>query len=85
MSFRDRVTLSMVASRERQHSGRVARLENYQMRLLPAAAVYGGNASGKSNLFKALGFAKTQVVRSSRVPSQTAASQFVPFCWTRLV
>ena len=62
MSFRDRVTLSMVASRERQHGERVARLGKYQMRLLPAAAVYGGNASGKSNLFKALAFARTQVV-----------------------
>ena len=34
----------MVASRERQHGERVARLGKYQMRILPAAAVYGGNA-----------------------------------------
>ena len=65
MSFRDRVTLSMVASRERQHGERVARLGKYQMRLLPAAAVYGGNASGKTNLFKALAFARLQVVRGT--------------------
>ena len=57
MSFRNRATLSMVASRERQHGERVTRLPKYQMRLLPAAAVYGGNASGKTNLFKALAFA----------------------------
>lgn len=77
MSFRDRVTLSMVASRERQHSGRVARLENYQMRLLPAAAVYGGNASGKSNLFKALGFAKTQVVKGTQPDSRIPVRPFL--------
>ena len=65
MSFRNRVTLSMVASRERQHGERVARLGKYQMRLLPAAVVYGGNASGKTNLFKALAFARTQVVRGT--------------------
>ena len=65
MSFRNRATLSMVASRERQHGERVTRLPKYQMRLLPAAAVYGGNASGKTNLFKALAFARTQVVRGT--------------------
>ena len=66
MSFRDRVTLSMVASRERQHGERVARLGRYQLRALPVMALYGGNASGKTNLFKALSFAKTQVVEGSR-------------------
>ena len=66
MSFRDKATLSMVASRERQHGERLARLDKYQMRLLPAAAVYGGNASGKTNLFKALAFAKKQVVTGTQ-------------------
>ena len=66
MSFRDKATLSMVASRERQHGERLARLDRYQMRLLPAAVVYGGNASGKTNLFKALAFAKNQVVTGTQ-------------------
>lgn len=65
MSFRDRATLSMVASRERQHGERVARIGRYQTRLLPIMALYGGNASGKSNLFNALAFAKTQIVDGS--------------------
>ncbi len=65
MSFRDRVTLSMVASRERQHGRRVARLGRYQMRVLPIMALYGGNASGKTNLVKALSFAKTRIVEGS--------------------
>lgn len=65
MSFRDRATLSMVASRERQHGERVARLGRYQLRVLPIMALYGGNASGKSNLFKALAFAKTLIVEGS--------------------
>jgi AAA15 family ATPase/GTPase len=58
MSFRDRVTFSMVASKERQHGERLPKIEKYQMRLLPIAAIYGGNASGKTNFFKALKFAK---------------------------
>ena len=77
MSFRDKATLSMVASRERQHGERVARLDKYQMRLLPAAAVYGGNASGKTNLFKALAFAKTQVVTGTQPGGPIAVRPFL--------
>ncbi|MCY4051098.1 MAG: AAA family ATPase [Gammaproteobacteria bacterium] len=69
MSFRDRVMFSMVASRERQHGERVPRLEKYQTRILPVAALYGGNASGKTNLFKALSFARNLVVKGHRPDS----------------
>ena len=77
MSFRDKATLSMVASRERQHGGRVARVDKYQIRLLPTAAVYGGNASGKSNLFKALSFARTQVVKGTQPDNRIAVHPFL--------
>lgn len=66
MSFRDSVSFSMVGSRERQHGDRIARLGKYQTRVLPIAAIYGGNASGKTNFFKALSFAKTLVVKGSQ-------------------
>lgn len=66
MSFRDRATFSMVASRERQHGNRIPRVKKYQMRVLPVAAVYGGNASGKTNFFKALNFAKNLVVKGTQ-------------------
>ena len=66
MSFRDRATLSMVATRERQHGERIARLDKYQMRVLPAMALYGANASGKTNLFKALAFVKSQIVNGTQ-------------------
>ena len=36
MSFRNQVTFSMVASRERQHSDRVPKLGKYQTRILPS-------------------------------------------------
>ncbi len=62
LSFRDLVTISMVGSRERQHGERVPRLGRYQTRILPIAAIYGGNASGKTNFFRALRFAKELVV-----------------------
>ena len=63
MSFRNRETISMVGSRERQHGDRIPKIKKYQTRILPIAAIYGGNASGKTNLFKALSFAKTLVVK----------------------
>ena len=69
MSFRDRVSFSMVASRERQHGDRVPRLEKYQIRVLPVAAIYGGNASGKTNFFKALSFAKNLIVKGTHPDS----------------
>lgn len=56
MSFRDKATLSMIASGERQHGQRVPKLPKYRTKVLPVAAIYGGNASGKTNLFEALRF-----------------------------
>ncbi|MBN1412555.1 MAG: ATP-binding protein [Spirochaetales bacterium] len=56
----------MIASKERQHGERLYKLDRYQTRLLPVAAVYGGNASGKTNLFKALNFLRRLVVRGTQ-------------------
>jgi AAA15 family ATPase/GTPase len=76
MSFRDRVSLSLVASRERQHGERVPRIDKYQTRILPITAIYGGNASGKTNLFKALGFVKGLVVKGTQPDSFISVEQF---------
>lgn len=65
MSFRDPVSFSMVASRERQHGDRIPRIEKYQMRILPVAAIYGANASGKTNFFKALNFVRNLVLEGT--------------------
>ena len=61
MSFRDEVTFSMVATRERQHGDRVPRVSKYPAKILPIAAMYGANASGKTSFFKALKFVKKLV------------------------
>ncbi len=76
MSFRDQVKFSMVASRERQHGDRVPKLKKYQTRILPIAAIYGGNASGKTNFFKALSFAKSLVVRGTQPDSPIPVEPF---------
>ncbi|MFZ4858546.1 MAG: AAA family ATPase [Desulfuromonadaceae bacterium] len=61
-SFREQSTLSMVAGREKQHSDRLPDIPGYGMKLLPVAAIYGGNASGKTNLFTALNFVRHLIV-----------------------
>lgn len=47
-------TFSFVASKDTKHPNNLIPLEGYS--LLKAAALYGANASGKSNLIKALSF-----------------------------
>jgi len=76
MSFRDKVTFMMTASKERQHSERVPKLPKYQTRILPIATIYGGNASGKTNFFKALNFAKGLVVKGTRPESLIPVEPF---------
>ena len=76
MSFRDRVTFSMVASRERQHGCRISKLDKYNAKVLPIAAIYGGNASGKTNFFRALGFAKNLIVKGTQPDSLIPVEPF---------
>jgi len=76
MSFRDKTTFVMTASKERQHGDRVPQVRKYQTRVLPIAAIYGGNASGKTNLFKALNFAKSLVVKGTPPDSMIAVEGF---------
>lgn len=61
-SFREKTIFSMVAGKESQHRDRTMVVEKPKMRLLPIAAIYGGNASGKTNLFQALYFAKRFII-----------------------
>ncbi len=76
MSFRDRVTFSMLASKEKQHSERTGAVSAYKSKILPIAAIYGGNASGKSNFVKALSFVKKMVVRGTQPDSLISVDLF---------
>ncbi len=77
LSFRDEATLSMVASRERQHKERVPRSQKHKLNLLPIAAIYGGNASGKTNLFLALRFVRRLVVHGTQPDQQIHTIPFL--------
>nr|VFK55088.1 MAG: hypothetical protein BECKTUN1418D_GA0071000_10276 [Candidatus Kentron sp. TUN] len=76
MCFRDPVSFSMVAGRERQHRERVPGIDRYQTRILPITAIYGGNASGKTAFFKALNFVKWLVVKGTRTDAPIPIERF---------
>lgn len=64
-SLRDEQVLSFVAAGE-DHPGLI-RASGLNERLLPAAAIYGANASGKSNVLSALSFMIKAVAESHRI------------------
>ncbi|MDR1872823.1 MAG: ATP-binding protein [Deltaproteobacteria bacterium] len=68
LSFRDKVTFSMVATRERRHKERIHDVSfgPNRTKILPISVIFGGNASGKTNFFKALSFAKKFVVQGAQ-------------------
>ncbi|MCX6579221.1 MAG: ATP-binding protein [Candidatus Aminicenantes bacterium] len=70
-SFKDEVTLSMVASADKEHlATHTVKISN-KLSLLRSAAIYGANASGKSNLFNAMAFMRNFVLNSSRESQAT--------------
>lgn len=77
MSFRDKVTISAVASRQRRHKGRLPWVKAYEIYILPILAIYGGNASGKSNIFNAFRFAKELIIKSKDIDEEIDVEPFL--------
>lgn len=67
LSFKDETTLSMVAAKPFKEllETNTIKTDN-DFTLLKSAIIYGNNASGKSNLLKAMGFMKLMVLHSFR-------------------
>lgn len=64
LSFRDEVTFSLVATAEKRLKKRLPKVSgNPLVRVSPVAALYGGNASGKTNFFRLIAFLKLLVVQ----------------------
>ena len=78
LSFRDRVELSMVASRKvRRHPEHVIRAGVAKdIPLLKLALIYGANASGKSNLIKALDLGKGLVLHPTEAGRRIVHTPF---------
>lgn len=69
-SFRDDTILDMSATKITEHSDRVVSLCNEK--ILPVAAIFGPNASGKSNVIEAFRFMVNYVVESFSYGGDTA-------------
>ncbi len=66
-SFQDLTELSLIATNERQMKARVPKIrKNPVLSVSPVAVFFGGNASGKTNLFELFSFLKWMVVAPLR-------------------
>lgn len=79
-SLRDEQVLSMVAAGAgEQEDERLIRPKGLTEALLPAVALYGANASGKSNLMNALDFMREAVLGSYRLWEPKSGTPQEPF------
>lgn len=82
-SFKDPVTLSMVAASLVAKDSNVDENNTVaidsELKLLKSTAIYGANASGKTNLAKAFSFVKWFMVNSSRETQSTDLIPVEPF------
>jgi hypothetical protein len=79
-SLRDEQTLSLVAADgDDLHGDGLLRPSGMVEALLPAVAIYGANASGKTNVLLALAFMKSAVVNSHRLWEPRAGTPQEPF------
>lgn len=77
-SYKEESELNMVADRSRQYTQTLASNPYYRgLKILPVAAVYGGNAAGKSNLFSALRYVQNFVTNGEINSFTTGVQPFL--------
>lgn len=79
-SFRDDTTLDMSATKITELNNHVVSIANEK--LLPVAAIFGANASGKSNVYEAFNYMSMYVIRSfyygDEADNKIRESKFIP-------
>ncbi len=77
LSFREEVTLSMVPVKSRLMRGHIIEdNRGKKVSCLPIAAIYGPNASGKSNLVGAIDFASKLILSGTGTGGETGVTPF---------
>ncbi|MBN1487001.1 MAG: ATP-binding protein [Anaerolineae bacterium] len=67
LSFNEEVEFSMITGRARKHPNHIIRDKAWNgIDLLRSAVIYGANASGKSNLIKAMSFAQELIINGTK-------------------
>jgi len=75
-SFGKEAEFSCLATAEKGHRQHVFTGPQEGLRLLPLAAIYGANASGKSNLYRAVEFARKLVVSGVKLEAPIPVQPF---------
>lgn len=81
-TFKDKATLSLIASnydKDTREDENIYSEENFGLRLLKSAVVYGANASGKSKLLDAFAFIRYFVINSSKESQKGETINVHPF------
>ena len=81
LSFKNRTSIDLTASsltELRDHNLHVSPIKN--LTLLKSLIVYGANSNGKSNLFKAINFARKFILNSSKDSQSDEPIEIQPFC-----
>lgn len=77
LSFNEGVELSMIPGKARKHQNHIVRSKNKAgISVLRAAITYGANASGKSNLVKAMSFAKELILKGTEAKESIPRTHF---------
>lgn len=81
-SIRDEQVLTMEAGRVGDADDpRPRTVKGHNEKLLPAAAIYGANASGKSNVLSALEYTRNAILNSQRYWGPSEGVPREPFAW----
>ena len=77
LSFKKRVEFSMIAGRQHKHPDHILpRTKSRDLRLLKMGVIHGPNASGKTNLIKAMDFARNLIVEGRSEGQHTSVIPF---------
>lgn len=76
LSFKEKNTFSMIASKDKEHDDNYFSVGNDN--ILKSTAIYGANASGKSNLFKIIALISSMIMRSN-IYSPNVKLPIIPF------
>jgi len=75
LSFKSRSELLLIPGKVRRHSSHVIKSNN--INLLKTSIIYGPNASGKSNIIKAISYAENFILNSAKIDGKIEC--FKPF------
>ena len=81
MSFKDKVTFSMEAATGKENEENIIDIQNINERILKSTAIYGANASGKTNLIKAFTAAILMVRKSNNRQVGEKLMEMEPFAF----